>query len=105
MLDWLHERTRRLHGWESRGRTTHLAARWLPGLGGAAHRSGERLAPEEGGESGQAVANTVDSKACKELADNLNGREFVIEGAIEALDVVSYDGERVITIERIALEA
>jgi hypothetical protein len=51
------------------------------------------------------IANAIDPKACKELADDLNGREFVVEGSIEALDVVSYDGEKVTTIERIALEA
>jgi hypothetical protein len=51
------------------------------------------------------IANAIDPKACKELADDLNGREFVIEGTIEALDVVSYDGKKVTTIERIALEA
>ncbi len=50
------------------------------------------------------IANDTDPKACKGLADDLNRRGFVIEGAIEALDVASYDGEKVTTIERIALE-
>lgn len=51
------------------------------------------------------VANSPDPRVCKRLADKLNRRDFRLEGEIEALDVASYDGDRVTTIERVCLKA
>ena len=49
------------------------------------------------------IANATDPWTCKRLADDLNRRGFVIEGEVEALDVASYDGDQLTTIERVDL--
>jgi hypothetical protein len=50
------------------------------------------------------IANAVDPRVCKELADDLNRQDFAIRGTIGALDVASYENGTVETIERIDLE-
>lgn len=49
------------------------------------------------------VGNATDPQACKDLADDLNQREPAIRGTVDSLDVASYEGDGVTTIERIEL--
>ena len=49
------------------------------------------------------IANAVDPKACKTLADALNREGFEIGGFVDALDAASYEHDRVTTIERVPL--
>lgn len=49
------------------------------------------------------VGNSLDPTLCKELADDLNGQDFVVEGEIDALDVARYEGGTVTTIKQIPL--
>jgi hypothetical protein len=54
------------------------------------------------------VGNSSDPVACKRLADELNGQDFVIEGVVGSLDIVTVVAPdkritEVKTIERIAL--
>ena len=49
------------------------------------------------------VANSTDPRVCKALADGLNREGFEVAGSIDALDAASYEHERVMTIERVAL--
>lgn len=50
------------------------------------------------------IGNGVNPQACKTLADNLNRTGFSIEGTIDTLDIASFDGKEMKTIERIQLE-
>ena len=49
------------------------------------------------------IANALEPRTFKELADDLNRQEYRIEGVIEVLDVASYENNRVTTIECIGL--
>ena len=49
------------------------------------------------------IRDGIAPQACKELADHLNRKPISIEGAIEALEIVSYKGNKVTTIERVTL--
>jgi hypothetical protein len=49
------------------------------------------------------IANAIDPQACKNLADDLNGRDFHIGGVIDTLDVALFDGKGIKTISRIHL--
>jgi hypothetical protein len=49
------------------------------------------------------VGNSVDPQVCKKRADDLNQHNLSIEGTIETLDVVRYEGEVIETMERIKL--
>ena len=49
------------------------------------------------------VGNSLDIGVCKALADELNRREFAVEGTIDVLDVAAYDGGEVRTVARVEL--
>ena len=49
------------------------------------------------------IGNAIDPQVCKELADDLNKQDFTIEGIIETLYVLWYEGNKVNTIEQIEL--
>lgn len=49
------------------------------------------------------IGNAVDPLACKRLADELNAEGFELRGTIESLDVATYDGSNVTTLERVEL--
>lgn len=49
------------------------------------------------------VANSLEAKKCKALADELNSKSIEIVGAINKLDVVSYEGDTVTTLKEIFL--
>ena len=49
------------------------------------------------------VANAVDARKCKELADELNNEGFCIDGLISDLDTANYEDDRLETFERIEL--
>ncbi len=50
------------------------------------------------------IANAIDPQACKNLADDLNRRDFHIGGTIDILDIASFDGKEIKTIRHIQLE-
>lgn len=50
------------------------------------------------------VANAVDPRQCKKVADRLNGREMEIRGRIDELTIVSFSEGMVTPLERIALK-
>ena len=50
------------------------------------------------------VGNAIAPEACKSLADDLNRSNFSIKGTIDTLDILSFDGKEMKTIERIQLE-
>jgi 2'-5' RNA ligase len=49
------------------------------------------------------IGNSVSAQTCKKLADQINQKDFAIEGTIDKLDVVLYEGDKVTTVEQIAL--
>ena len=49
------------------------------------------------------IGNGVNPQVCKTLADNLNKTGFSIKGTIDTLDIASFDGKEMKTIERIQL--
>ena len=49
------------------------------------------------------IGSALSPEACKDLADNLNQGSFSVEGRIDTLDIASFDGEAMRTIERIQL--
>lgn len=49
------------------------------------------------------IANTPEPEDCKAIIDDLNAENFEIEGRVESLDVVEYDGETVRPIEQFSL--
>jgi 2'-5' RNA ligase len=49
------------------------------------------------------VGSAVTPGACKDLAQDLNEGNFSIEGTIDSLDITSFDGKSMKTIERIRL--
>lgn len=49
------------------------------------------------------IANTPEPEDCKVIIDDLNAEKFEIEGRVESLDVVEYDGETVRPLEQISL--
>ena len=49
------------------------------------------------------VGGYVDPAKSKALVDDLNARNLEIRGTVDVLDVVSYENDRVETLERIAL--
>ena len=49
------------------------------------------------------VANAIDPKSCKALADRLNREGVEIGGFVDALDAAKYEHDRVTTIERVPL--
>ena len=49
------------------------------------------------------VGNSKEPRICKVLCDRLNGSDFSAAGRIRSIDVISYDGTRITTIERILL--
>lgn len=50
------------------------------------------------------IGNAIDPQACKNLADDLNRRDFHIRGTIDTLDIASFDGKVIKTIRHIQLE-
>jgi len=50
------------------------------------------------------IGNGVNPQVCKTLADNLNRTGFSIGGTIDALDIASFDGKEIKTIEHIQLQ-
>ena len=50
------------------------------------------------------IGNDTDPNNCKRLVDELNRKDFCIQGTIDTLDVVEYDGSSVRTIEQIKLD-
>lgn len=49
------------------------------------------------------IANTPTPEDCKAIVDELNAEKFEIQGRVETLDIVEYDGEKIRTIERFSL--
>jgi len=49
------------------------------------------------------IANSVEKWTCKELVDQVNNSDLVIEGIINEIDVVEYHEEKVETLEKIHL--
>jgi 2'-5' RNA ligase superfamily len=49
------------------------------------------------------IGNALDPHMCKSLADQVNQKPVSIEGTIEALDVARHEGNKVKTIEHVAL--
>lgn len=50
------------------------------------------------------IGSAIAPEACKSLADDLNVNDFSIKGTIDTLDIASFDGKEMKTIERIQLE-
>jgi hypothetical protein len=50
-----------------------------------------------------AVANAPKPEDCKVIVDVINSKPFELQGRVETLDVIGYDGERVWTVERMGL--
>ena len=51
----------------------------------------------------QQVATSLDPEACNRLADELNAGDLAIPGRPDVLDVVSYENNKVETIQRLSL--
>lgn len=49
------------------------------------------------------IANSIDAKKCKILADEINNKNIEIVGAISKLDIVSYENNKVTTLKEIFL--
>jgi len=49
------------------------------------------------------IANSLDAGKCKKLADNINAKNPEIFGAINKLDIVSFDNKGIQTLKRIIL--
>ena len=49
------------------------------------------------------VGNSKNELVCQELADRLEAEGMAIQGRVEAVEIVSYDGRHVKTIERVPL--
>ncbi len=49
------------------------------------------------------IGSSTNPTACKDLADELNSRALAVEGTIRELEIATFDGRRVKTLERIAL--
>lgn len=49
------------------------------------------------------VANSVDAYKCKKLADEINGKNLEIIGAIKKLDIVRYEDDKASTLKEIFL--
>jgi Txe/YoeB family toxin of Txe-Axe toxin-antitoxin module len=49
------------------------------------------------------IANSRNAQECKDLVDALNAAPFEIRGRVEKLDIIWYEGDRVGTIEQVAL--
>lgn len=50
------------------------------------------------------IGNALTPEVCKSLVDDLNRNNFSIKGTIDTLDIVSFHGKEIKTIERIQLE-
>jgi len=50
------------------------------------------------------IGNAINPQACKSLADDLNRSKFSITGTIDTLDILSFDGKEIKTIERSQLK-
>lgn len=49
------------------------------------------------------IANSLDAKHCKKIADEINSKNLEIVGEIDKLDIVQYENDKVITIKKIYL--
>lgn len=49
------------------------------------------------------IGTSTDPQACKRLADQLNGQSLAVRGTIQKLDIASYDGRLVNSLEQIGL--
>lgn len=49
------------------------------------------------------IANNADAYKCKKLADELNGKNLEIVGAVSKLDIVSFENNTVTTLKKILL--
>ncbi|MGJ3249382.1 MAG: 2'-5' RNA ligase family protein [Elainellaceae cyanobacterium] len=49
------------------------------------------------------IANSRNAQECKNLVDNLNSKSFEVNGKVETLDVIWYEGNQVDTIKKISL--
>jgi 2'-5' RNA ligase len=49
------------------------------------------------------VANSLNARKCKQLADRLNSQEFEIDGKVNKLDLIWEENNRIGTIEEILL--
>jgi 2'-5' RNA ligase len=49
------------------------------------------------------IANSLNARKCKQLADRLNSQEFEIDGKVNKLDLIWEENNRVDTIEEILL--
>lgn len=49
------------------------------------------------------IANSRNAQECKDLVDTLNATPFEIRGRVEKLDIIWYEGDRIGSIEQVAL--
>jgi hypothetical protein len=49
------------------------------------------------------VANAIDPRHCKQVADRLNSTRFEIRGTVEELTIVNFDDHRLTPLEKISL--
>jgi 2'-5' RNA ligase len=50
------------------------------------------------------IADSKDAAICKDLADSLNAKNISIEGAIQSIDIIDFNNDRVETIEVVRLQ-
>lgn len=49
------------------------------------------------------IANSIDAKHCKNIADGINSKNLEIVGEIDKLDIVQYENNKVVTFKKIYL--